>query len=263
MQIDWFTLVAQLINFLALVWLLKRFLYKPILDAIDAREERIAKSLEEAANTQKEASTERDKLSTANAELEAQAAQLLQDATEAATQQRNKLLKEAHAEAEEIGHKRRQDQQQELEQLHGQIYQLTLTEVLALTRKLLAELANTTLEQSVVDVFIVQLQAMSEESRKELTQALTTEPAGGVLCSAFTLDEALQEQLQTTIDEWADAKVPLKFETNEQLLCGIELTAKGLQSTWNVAAYLQALQDSLSEQLSASTPTESVEQGNA
>jgi large-conductance mechanosensitive channel len=38
--IDWFTVVAQVINFLILVWLLKHFLYQPILDAIDAREKR-------------------------------------------------------------------------------------------------------------------------------------------------------------------------------------------------------------------------------
>ena len=42
MPIDWFTVVAQAINFLILVWLLKRFLYKPILHAIDEREKGIA-----------------------------------------------------------------------------------------------------------------------------------------------------------------------------------------------------------------------------
>ena len=45
MLIDWFTVGAQALNFLVLVWLLKRFLYQPILDAIDAREKRIAKEL--------------------------------------------------------------------------------------------------------------------------------------------------------------------------------------------------------------------------
>ena len=42
MLIDWFTVGAQVLNFLILVWLLKHFLYKPILNAIDAREKRIA-----------------------------------------------------------------------------------------------------------------------------------------------------------------------------------------------------------------------------
>jgi len=49
MLIDWFTVVAQVVNFLILVWLLKRFLYRPILNAIDAREKRIATKLADAA----------------------------------------------------------------------------------------------------------------------------------------------------------------------------------------------------------------------
>ena len=35
MLIDWFTVAAQVVNFLVLMWLLKRFLYKPIVYAID------------------------------------------------------------------------------------------------------------------------------------------------------------------------------------------------------------------------------------
>ena len=45
MLIDWFTVGAQALNFLILVWLLKRFLYKPILHAIDEREKGIAAQL--------------------------------------------------------------------------------------------------------------------------------------------------------------------------------------------------------------------------
>ena len=45
MLIDWFTVGAQALNFLILVWLMKRFLYKPILTAIDTREKRIAAEL--------------------------------------------------------------------------------------------------------------------------------------------------------------------------------------------------------------------------
>jgi len=44
MLIDWFTVGAQALNFLILVWLMKRFLYKPVLHAIDEREMRIARS---------------------------------------------------------------------------------------------------------------------------------------------------------------------------------------------------------------------------
>ena len=43
MEINWFTVIAQVINFLILVWLLKRFLYKPVLNAIAEREKKNSK----------------------------------------------------------------------------------------------------------------------------------------------------------------------------------------------------------------------------
>ena len=62
MVIDWFTVGAQLLNFLVLVWLLMRYLYKPVLDAIDAREQRIAAELATAQKLQAQAQVERDSL---------------------------------------------------------------------------------------------------------------------------------------------------------------------------------------------------------
>ena len=58
MLIDWFTVGAQAVNFLILVWLLKQFLYRPILDAIDAREKRIAGQIADAKQTMAEAHKE-------------------------------------------------------------------------------------------------------------------------------------------------------------------------------------------------------------
>jgi len=49
MEINWFTVIAQIVNFLILVWLLKRFLYKPVLKAIAEREQKIASRLDAAA----------------------------------------------------------------------------------------------------------------------------------------------------------------------------------------------------------------------
>jgi F-type H+-transporting ATPase subunit b len=59
MQINWFTVIAQVINFLLLVWLLKRFLYKPILKAIDEREGKIASQIKDAEEKEKTAKKEK------------------------------------------------------------------------------------------------------------------------------------------------------------------------------------------------------------
>ena len=84
MLIDWFTVGAQALNFLILVWLLKRFLYKPILNAIDAREKRIAAELADADAKKAEAQKERDEFQHKNEEFDQQRAALLSKATDEA-----------------------------------------------------------------------------------------------------------------------------------------------------------------------------------
>ena len=95
MLIDWFTVVAQVVNFLILVWLLKRFLYRPILNAIDAREKRIATELADADAKKAEAIKERDEFQHKNEEFDRQRAALLSQATDEAKAERQRLLDEA------------------------------------------------------------------------------------------------------------------------------------------------------------------------
>ena len=82
MLIDWFTVGAQALNFLILVWLMKRYLYKPIRHAIDEREKRIAAELANADAKKAEAQKEHDEFQHKNAEFDQQRAALLSKATE-------------------------------------------------------------------------------------------------------------------------------------------------------------------------------------
>src|SRR5579862_1751216 len=95
MPINWFTVVAQGINFLILVWLMKRFLYKPILHAIDERENRVATELANADKQKAEAQKEHDQFRHKNAEFDQQRAALLTKATEEVKAERQRLLDEA------------------------------------------------------------------------------------------------------------------------------------------------------------------------
>ncbi len=95
MLIDWFTVGAQMLNFLILVWLMKRFLYKPILNAIDAREKLIAAELADAEAKKAEAQKERDEFQHKNEEFDQQRAALLKKATDEAKAERQRLLDEA------------------------------------------------------------------------------------------------------------------------------------------------------------------------
>ena len=102
MLIDWFTVGAQALNFVILVWLMRRFLYKPILDAIDAREKKIAAELADAAAKKAEAKKERDEFQHKNEEFDQQRAALLSKATDEAKAERQRLLDEARKAADAL-----------------------------------------------------------------------------------------------------------------------------------------------------------------
>src|SRR5450631_1161046 len=108
MLIDWFTVGAQAINFIILVWLLKRFLYKPILDAVDAREKRVAAELADADAKRAEAKKERDEFQHKNEEFYQQRAELLSKARAEAKAERELLLREARRAADALSAKRQE-----------------------------------------------------------------------------------------------------------------------------------------------------------
>ena len=70
MQINWFTVIAQLFNFILLVWLMKRFLYKPIMAAIDEREKKIKAQLNDTTAQKAEAQKEQEAFSAKNADFD-------------------------------------------------------------------------------------------------------------------------------------------------------------------------------------------------
>jgi F-type H+-transporting ATPase subunit b len=147
MLIDWFTVGAQVINFLVLVWLLKRFLYRPILDAIDAREQRIAAELADADAKRAEARQERETFQHKNQAFDEQRAALLAQATDAAKAERQRLLDEARQAADALRAKRQEALRQEADQLNQALRRRTQQEVFAIARKTLTDLAGASLEE--------------------------------------------------------------------------------------------------------------------
>src|ERR1017187_854581 len=145
MLIDWFTVGAQAINFIILVWLLKRYLYRPILDAIDAREKRIAAELADADKKKAEAQKERDEFQRKNETFDQQRAALLSKATDEAKAERQHLLDDARKVADALSAKHQETLQSDAHGLNQAIRRRTQQEVFAIARKALTDLAGANL----------------------------------------------------------------------------------------------------------------------
>jgi len=249
MPIDWFTVLAQVVNFLILVWLLKRFLYRPILDAIDAREKRIATALADADATKSEAQTERDAFRHKNEALDQQRSALLGAATNEAKAERKRLLDDARQAADALAAKRQEALRSEQQDLNEALSRRAREEVFAIARKALADLATTSLEERVGEVFTRRLREMDAEAKAGLGEALRSASAPGRVRSAFDLPADQRAVIQTAINETFSADIHLRFETAPELISGIELTTDGQKLTWSIADYLASLERGIDEVL--------------
>lgn len=245
MLIDWFTVAAQAVNFLLLVWLLKRFLYKPVLAAIDEREKRIEKQIQDAEKMKAEAVKEQTDFLHKSEEFERQRAGLLLEAINSGKTERDKLLEKARTEAEELRSKLKKTVHDEFDDLNGKIGTLAVQEVFSIARKTLAELADLSLDERLTDVFVHRLHDMNDKQKEELKASLESSNQPLLVRTAFELGTQQKTAIEGGLKAILGEKTGIEYGTKPDLISGIELTANGQKFAWSIADYLTSLSNSV------------------
>ena len=253
MLIDWFTVGAQALNFIVLVWLMKRFLYKPVLAAIDAREKRIATQLADADKKKAAAQSERADLQHKNDAFDQQRAALLAQATTDAGTERQQLLDAARAAADALAAARRLSMASEAKTLNQALRQRAQAEVFAVARQALTDLATVDLEASVCDLFIARLRSLEGPALKDMASALKSAHDGALVRTAFALPTAQRTAVHKAVNETFGTKLSLHYEVAPALVGGIELSANGQKVAWSIADYLASLERGVQELLKPAT----------
>ncbi len=246
MLIDWFTVLAQIVNFLILVFLLHRFLYNPILNAMARREQRIADDLETAERKRREAREEIESYRQKQAELEERRQEFLSQAEEDAEEKRRQLLQKARAETDEIRTRWQRAIEQEKESFLADLRRRVSQETYRVIRSALADMADTTLEGRIVTVFLARLGELPDSER----ESLAAETADSwKINSAFDLPEERQEEIRQVVEEVVGYNGRLTFNTQPDLIAGIELVAAGHKVAWSLNSYLDDLEEAFSDLL--------------
>jgi F-type H+-transporting ATPase subunit b len=248
MLIDWFTVVAQAINFLILVWLLQRFLYKPVLTAIETRAKKVAAQLADATQKEAQARLEREEFQNRKDALEREREELLRKAGDAAAAERQRLLEAARQESQLLRARLSDELGKERQELGRRLVARTQAEVFALTRQTLADLASISVEARMVEVFVARLHDLPETQRRLLSGS-----GSAVVRSAFELTSTQRADTEHAIAQCLGSEVIVRFECLPGLICGVELTVNGIKLAWSVADHLtQAAQEVLD--LNAAVP---------
>jgi F-type H+-transporting ATPase subunit b len=258
-SIDVFTTVAQMVNFLVLVVLLRRFLYKPIVRTMDRRELLISDRIHEAVTSEARAKREAEACHAQRQELEDRRSEILADAQEEALAWKREIMQQAREEAEDSKARWEMAIEREKQTFLHELRRRAGEEVYAVARRALRDLADVDLERHIVDVFIKRLGSISGADWTDIATAGVRSEEGIKVISAFPLDGDTRSRIRAAVERELDrhvtaAAVPsgvlqrfeMAFDQSADLICGIELRAGGRRAAWSLQNYLESLEENLS-----------------
>jgi F-type H+-transporting ATPase subunit b len=248
MLIDNFTVIAQLINFLILVWLLKRFLYQPVLRAIDARERRLQEQQRQAQDEQAQAQELKQKLEDEQRKLQQQRDSLLEQARTEARELRETELEKARSEIEAQKEQWRDQVRAEQQQVHTHLRDCVLQEMHTAIRRALHDLADQGLEQQMVRHFIALIEHLASEQRAQLERISANSETDPLLKTSFPVDENTRKDLSSALSDKLGLK-NVNFRHDTTMTCGIKLEWDDYHLEWNLDAYLEQMKQKLQRQL--------------
>ena len=243
MLIDWFTVVAQIVNFLILVGLLKHFLWGRLTKAIDDREARVAGELAKAEENNREAHRQAEIVQARAVELERKRDELLVQARKEVEEERSKLMEDARDTVLRIEKEWREDLERERTAFFRELRTRAGAEILAVVRRALVDLSSVELQEAVLQVFFEKLRSIDAATLREM------QGKEKLVCSSADLPEATRGKITAILKERLGTVTELKFEKDSAMGWGIELRGNGRRIGWNPGAYLDAMESNLREAL--------------
>ncbi len=241
MPIDWFTVGAQVFNFLLLVALLRIFLYRPVLDAMDRREERIISRLKEAKQQRDQAEARQRELEDQRKRFEEEKASLLAEAKLDVEMRRKQLVEEARKSADTAKDKWLSQMSDERDSFLQDLRRRVARDTCSLARKTLADLADANLEMQMTRRFLDRLRQESETIREADAKREIT------VRSAFDFSETWRDEVRNNLCGLMGSDCDPQFETDRELLCGMELRIGDRKISWNIGDYMDDFEERLKE----------------
>jgi len=239
-ELNWSTFILEIINFLILVWILKRFLYKPVMEAIAARRAGIEQEMHTAHEIEQQAQTLKGQYERRLEDWEQEKQSAREQLHEEIEQERTRLNAQLQKSLQQEQQKARVLAAQQEQERQRHYEQLALQNSLRFTSKLLGDLAGAELEARLLDKLLTQLQALPATQHERLSQGLTAGNLSARIVTAFPLNDNRRGQIQQVLHDLSQRPLDCVFAQDPGLLAGarIELGPWLLQA--NLLDELQA-----------------------
>ncbi|MDA8092943.1 MAG: F0F1 ATP synthase subunit delta [Betaproteobacteria bacterium] len=222
MHIDWTSFILEILNFLVLVWILKRFLYQPVLGIIAARKAMVEKTLSDAQAARSDAAQLKSQYDGRLAEWAAEAARARAQLSDEMGQARARRLAELDAELAQ-----ERERHRALDERRHAAAQRALEEAAAaqgaqFASRLLARLASPSLEAALVRLALEDLAQLPPAHAQKLREALA-QAAEPLVESAFPLDADTRADIARALAGLAPDSPAPRYAVEPALTCGVRI----------------------------------------
>lgn len=223
MDFDWSTFALEIINFLILVWILKHFLYRPVLKVITQRRADIEKTMADARRTEAEANGLRQQHERELAQWEQEKETAQARLREELAAERKRMMAELEASIAEERERRRVLDERRQHDLLRSVEEQGVAQGAAFAAKLLGRAATPELEARLYTLLIEDLRGLRAEDRRAVAEAAAAPGLQIRVQSAFPLDENWRTELAQALAEMAGRTLPVEYRENPELLAGFHV----------------------------------------
>lgn len=245
MQLNWPTFLLEIVNFLILVWILKRFLYKPVLAAIARRKAAIDKTLADAKARQDEAKTLEEQYRNRLAAWENEKARLRAEVQEEIRAQREKMMAALRESLAQEREKARAVEERRLNELRSRAEDESKVKGAQFTARLLARLASAELEARIVDLVLEDLPRLPAGQVDAIKAAVRDGGSPVKVTSAYALPEAQRGAMEARLRTVTQDGVKVEFKEDSRLLAGLRMSIGPWVLHANIEDELQFFTDAL------------------
>ena len=247
MNISWFEIVAQIINFFIILFILQKLLYKPVMKAMAQRQERIERAQVEADAKMKDATELMDAYDKKIEEIQKEKSEILEEARAQAQEKKDSLLASYQKEAEAKRHAYLKEVEEEKESFTRRLRNSLGEGAVKIAAHILSTLSSKDLEDEVFRAFMAQLQDL-----KKSIPDFEPSQEGSVQIHSFkdvsqkekaAIEDALKEQLQNIKE--------LEYETDPSLVLGYALYLQDYTVHTNIKNYLDEIEKEIIKSLDA------------
>ncbi len=243
MELNWSTFALEILNFLVLVWILKRFLYRPVLGVIARRRAGIEKSLADARAMRDEAQALRSRYEGRLAEWERERQEAQAALARELEQERTRAKAQLKSELERERDQARAAQARREAELRRTLEAQALEQASRFAARLLQAVAGPELEARLAALAVEELARLDTERRAALREQWGEAPEAIVVRSAYPLDPRHRQGLERTLRTVTGLTVPVRHEQDKALLAGLRIEIGPWVLGANLADELQAFAD--------------------